>query len=352
MLRARFELGEEGEALQVIDDTLASELPVTALDGLPDASRATALAGLTRELTQAPFDLETGPLLWAHLVCIAPASHRLLIVLHHIVADGWSVNVLLDALSRAYAMRAGKPADADRAAQLDAALAPAWQYTDYVAWERAALGEAALTRQLDYWRAQLAADGDPSAAARLFPREAGAPGRQRGFEFLLSGDTAEALRRFAAERHATPFMAMLAVLDAVLHELSGRDDIRIGAPVSLRKRPEAQALIGYFINVQVLRTRIDAARGFAALVDAARDTVLAAHEHQDVPFDRLIGALLPNRASGDEALFQVKLTEQRPFETRGFAPIEAGLRVLLNDAPHFGARLHRSRRGDRLPARL
>ncbi|WP_186234841.1 non-ribosomal peptide synthetase [Burkholderia gladioli] len=352
VLRARFELGEEGEALQVIEDELAIALPVTTFDGLPEASRAAALDSLTREATQAPFDLETGPLLRAHLLRVAPDSHRLLIVLHHIVADGWSVNVLLDALSRAYAARAGRAADVDPAAQRDASLAPAWQYTDYVAWERAALGEAALARQLDYWRGQLAADGDPSAAARLFPREAGAPGRQRGFEFSLPGGTAQALRRFAAERHATPFMAMLAVLDAVLHELSGRDDIRVGAPVSLRKRPEAQALIGYFINVQVLRTRIDATQGFAALVDAARDTVLAAHEHQDVPFDRLTSALLPNRASGDEALFQVKLTEQRPFETRGFAPLEARLRVLLNDAPHFDLALDFTDRGEAIDCLL
>ncbi|WP_043229164.1 condensation domain-containing protein, partial [Burkholderia glumae] len=172
-----------------------------------------------------------------------------------------------------------------------------------------------------------------------------AGGRQRGVEFSLPREAAAKLRRFAAERRATPFMAMLAVLNAVLHELSGRDEIRVGAPVSLRKRPEAQALIGYFINVQVLRTRLDPQRGFATLLEAVRDTVLAAHEHQDVPFDRLVSALLPNRTNGDETLFQVKLTEQRPFETRGFAPLDAQLRVLLNETPHFDLALDFTDRG-------
>ncbi|WLE63029.1 amino acid adenylation domain-containing protein [Burkholderia plantarii] len=326
VLRARFELGDEGEALQIVEAGLAIALPLTVCESAADLDR------VTRDVAQAPFDLETGPLLRAHLVRTAPQSHRLLIALHHIVADGWSVNVLLDALGRAYAART-RGAAASGSTPTDA---PAWQYTDYVAWERASLGEAALQRQLDYWRTQLAGDGDPAAAARLFARPANhTSGAQRGVEFSLPREVAAKLRRFAAERHATPFMAMLAVLNAVLHDLSGRDEIRVGAPVSLRKRPEAQALIGYFINVQVLRTRLDVQRGFAALLDAVRDTVLAAHEHQDVPFDRLVGALLPNRANGDETLFQVKLTEQRPFDTRGFAPLDAQLRVLPNEAPHF-----------------
>ncbi|MCQ0034336.1 non-ribosomal peptide synthetase, partial [Burkholderia glumae] len=331
VLRARFELGDEGEALQIVEPELAIALPLTVCETAAELER------VTRAVAQAPFDLETGPLLRAQLVRTAPDSHRLLIALHHIVADGWSVNLLLDALGRAYAARTGGAAPAS---------APAWQYTDYVAWERASLGEAALRRQLDYWRTQLAGDSDPAAAARLFARPAnGAGGRQRGVEFSLPREAAAKLRRFAAERRATPFMAMLAVLNAVLHELSGRDEIRVGAPVSLRKRPEAQALIGYFINVQVLRTRLDPQRGFATLLEAVRDTVLAAHEHQDVPFDRLVSALLPNRANGDETLFQVKLTEQRPFETRGFAPLDAQLRVLLNETPHFDLALDFTDRG-------
>ncbi|MBI0329352.1 non-ribosomal peptide synthetase [Burkholderia plantarii] len=325
VLRARFELGDEGEALQIVEAEREIALPLSVCESAAELDR------VTRDVAQAPFDLETGPLLRAHLVRTAPDSHRLLIALHHIVADGWSVNVLLDALGRAYAARTRGAASSSTPTN-----ATAWQYTDYVAWERASLGEAARQRQLDYWRTQLTGDGDPAAAARLFARPAnGVSGAQCGVEFSLPREVAAKLRRFAAERHATPFMAMLAVLNAVLHDLSGRDEIRVGAPVSLRKRPEAQALIGYFINVQVLRTRLDVQRGFAALLDAVRDTVLAAHEHQDVPFDRLMGALLPNRANGDETLFQVKLTEQRPFDTRGFAPLDAQLRVLLNDAPHF-----------------
>ncbi|KAF1029386.1 MAG: Linear gramicidin synthase subunit D [Burkholderia plantarii] len=381
-LRARFALGDDGETLQYVDDIDHLDTPPaltqSALDTLAPAARAAALAQHTRALTQAPFDLESGPLVRAHLIRLAVDSHRLVLALHHIIADGWSVNVLLDALGRAYAART-------RQAGVSAAMATdtRWQTTDYVAWERASLGEAAVSRQLDYWRARLAGDGDPAAAAQLFarreggaageggavgaiplagatsagtsadapaPGEADAPratharGRQRSARFVLPGETAVALRRAAADRHPTPFIAMLAVLNAVLHDLSGRRDIRVGAPVSLRKRAEAQALIGYFINVQVLRTEVDAGHDFAALVAAARETVLGAHAHQDVPFDRLIAALLPNRASADAALFQVKLTEQRP--------LDASLHVVLNDAPHFDLALDFTDTGDTIACLL
>ncbi|MFM0502678.1 amino acid adenylation domain-containing protein [Paraburkholderia caffeinilytica] len=335
ILRARFVLDDEGEPLQVIDDTLSIPLEWTRLDSLsPEASEA-ALDALIARVAHEPFDLERGPLVRAHLVSTDAREHRLLLALHHIVADGWSVNVLLASLADAYhahrTSTTGHPP-----ASPDASKPRPLQHADHVAWERALLDDAALARQLDYWRTQLAADGDPSTAARLFPvADAPRAGRQRSETFALAPTVAAQLRRFAGERRASLFMAVLAVFNVALHRLSGKDDIRVGAPVSLRKGPEAQDIVGYFINMQVLRTRMTQHRDFAAVVDAARETVLAAQEHQDVPFDRLVSALLPKRAKAGDALFQVKLTEQRPFAEHLFAPLDASLRVLLNDAPHF-----------------
>ena len=330
VLRARFVLSDDGEPLQVIDDTLPVPLELTRLDA---QSPGEALDALVARVAYAPFDLEHGPLVRAHLVRVSEREHRLLLALHHIVADGWSVNVLLGSLADAYhayrtMARTQRPPDADTPRPL--------QHADHVAWERAMLDDATLARQLDYWRTQLAADGDPGAAARLFPvPDAPRAGRQRSQTFALTPAVSARLRRFAGERRASLFMAVLAVFNVALHRLSGKDDIRVGAPVSLRKRPEANDMVGYFINMQVLRTRMAQHGDFAALVDAARETVLAAHEHQDVPFDRLVSALLPNRAKAGDALFQVKLTEQRPFAGHLFAPLDASLRVLLNDTPHF-----------------
>ncbi|MDR5852260.1 non-ribosomal peptide synthetase [Caballeronia sp. LZ003] len=315
ILRARFEIDDDGEPLQLIDDSLVVRLDHTLSGDNLDA--------ITRTIARAPFDLERGPLVRAHLVSVSPREHRLLLAMHHVIADGWSVNVLLASLADAYHGRF------DHAPQR-------LQFADYVAWDRANTGAAALAAQLDYWRAQLASDGDPAAAARLFPAADGTlAGRQRHTSFALPSDLAARLRDFAGEHRASLFMAVLAILNVVLHESSGKDDIRVGAPVSRRLRPEAQDIVGYFINVQVLRTHITPDLHFGSLVEAARDTVLGAHENRDVPFDRLVSALLPRRAQAGDVLFQVKLTEQRPFAEHLFAPLDASVRVLPNDAPHF-----------------
>ena len=357
ILRAHFTLGDDGEPVQVIEGGMRVLLPVTRLEtGSPAAQREATLDALVEQVARQPFDLEHGPLLRAHLVSIGGREHRLLLALHHIIADGGSVNVLLTSLADAYrAQLAG-------AVSVVSSIEPQLQHVDYVAWERATLDSAALARHLEYWRTQLAADGDPAAAAQLFARPASSAaisvadvtslaGHQRSLTFSLPARTAATLKGVAATRHASLFMTMLAVLNVTLQRLSGRDDIRVGAPMSLRKLPEAQSMIGYFVNLQVMRTRMNAHRDFGALVDAVRETVLAAQEHQDVPFDRLVSALLPNRASG-AALFQVKLTEQQPFAEAAFAPLDARLHVLLNDAPHFDLALDFTRTGEAIDCLL
>ncbi|WP_143328261.1 non-ribosomal peptide synthetase, partial [Caballeronia pedi] len=323
ILRARFELDDDGEPMQIIDDDASIALPFTDLSGEP-----AALERLTQETARAPFDLERGPLLRAHLVKVDEEAHRLVIALHHIIADGLSVNVLLEALADAY--RAGiTPSGAGDA---DIALP---QYADFSAWEHTAIDHAEIDGQIGYWREALCAHGDASRIARLFERGHAAPGAQRTLVFSLPPALSARLAQSAREQQASLFMVMLAVFGATLRETSGKRDIRIGAPMSSRRHEEAQAVIGYFINMQVLRVVIEDDATLRALVAAAKETVLAAHEHQDVPYDRLVAALLPNRARADDALFQVKLTEQRAFSLDAFAPLSTRLDVLANDAAHF-----------------
>ncbi|HXZ09452.1 MAG TPA: AMP-binding protein [Paraburkholderia sp.] len=337
ILRARFELDDDGEPVQVIDDRLRAVLPYTDLAGdggeRPSDAPSRALHELTEQIAHRPFDLERGPLLRAHLVRVAPDDHRLLLALHHIVADGWSVNLLLASLAAAYRVQSGDASD------IVSANLPHLQYADFAAWERGTLDDATFARQLGYWHTQLAADSDPASAAILFERPAATraarTGRQRSIAFTLPRDTAAKLKSFGEQQHASLFMTMLAVFNVALHRLSGKRDIRVGAPLSSRRHAGTQSMVGYCISMQVLRMQIGTRDSLRTLVGAARETVLAAHEHQDVPFDRLMSALLPNRARGDERLFQVKLTEQRPFLRDAFAPLDTQLTVLLNDTPHF-----------------
>ncbi|MEQ5838801.1 amino acid adenylation domain-containing protein [Paraburkholderia acidicola] len=336
ILRARFELDDDGVPLQIIDESLRPALSFTDLaDDRANSSDVAlnALRQLTEQIAHQPFDLEHGPLLRAHLVRLAPDDHRLLIAVHHIVADGWSVNLLLASLAAAYR------AQIDGATEIVDAHSSPLQYADFAAWEHTTLDDATLARQLAYWRTQLATDGDAATAARLFERPATAhadrTGRQRSLVFRLPEHTATRLKRFGEQRNASLFMTTLAVFNVALHRLSGKHDIRVGAPLSSRRHAETQSMVGYCISMQVLRMQVDVHDSLHTLVDMAREVVLAAHEHQDVPFDRLVSALLPNRTRGDEALFQVKLTEQRPFLRDAFAPLDTHLTVLLNETPHF-----------------
>ncbi|MCY0386853.1 amino acid adenylation domain-containing protein [Robbsia sp. Bb-Pol-6] len=359
VLRARFAQDEEGEALQIVDAGMTVPLALTRLDAFSVPLQNAALTEITERTAHAPFDLERGPPMRAHLVVLGANAHRLLLSLHHIVADGWSVNLLLDGLAQSYRtqLAASGRADGTRGATPGAFSAAGdarpLQYADFVAWHSAAFDADAQARQLAYWRAQLADDGDPAAAAVLFDAPgrgaAGDPaGRQRCHAFCLPPAVAAALKGCAAPRRATPFMAMLAVFAVVLQRLSGKDDIRIGAPISLRKHAEAQSMVGYFIALHVLRTRMASHDDFAGLLAGVRDTVLAAQDHSDIAFDRLVSALLPRRALGSEALFQVKLTEQRPFAEQGFAPLAARLHVLPNEAAHFDLALDFTDTGERI----
>ncbi|WP_250517959.1 non-ribosomal peptide synthetase, partial [Caballeronia sp. INDeC2] len=323
ILRARFELDDDGEPLQIIEEGALITLPFIDAGG----DRA-ALERLIQDTARAPFNLERGPLLRAQLVRVGEHAHRLVISLHHIIADGLSVNVLLEALANAYC------ADVTQSGAADMDATPP-QYAEFAAWEHAQSDRAAIDRQIEYWRAQLCAHGDASRSARLFERRTAATGAQRNHVFSLPEALSRQLRESGRAQQASLFMTMLAVFSAALRATSGKRDIRIGAPMSSRRHEDAQSVIGYFINMQVLRMVVEDDSTPDALVACAKEAVLAAHEHRDVPYDRLVAALLPNRARADDGLFQVKLTEQRAFSLDAFAPLRTRLDVLANDAAHF-----------------
>ncbi|WP_392890556.1 amino acid adenylation domain-containing protein [Pseudomonas migulae] len=291
------------------DDTLL-QVPVRAplvikhvdFSALPETERERAVAEAAEQQSVQPFDLSFGPLLRVTLLKLAEQEHVLLLTLHHIVSDGWSMNVLIDEFIRCYdAFEAG--------AQPQLAPLPI-QYSDYALWQRRWLEAGEQARQLDYWQAQL---GDEHPVLEL-PTDHSRPAmpsyRGTRYEFAVDPQLAEQLRTTAQKHNITLFMLLLGAFNALLHRYTGQTDIRVGVPIANRNRAEIEGLIGFFVNTQVLRTRLDGHTRVDDLLRAIKDTALGAQAHQDLPFERLVEALKLERSLSHTPLFQVMYNHQ------------------------------------------
>ncbi|UKD58028.1 amino acid adenylation domain-containing protein [Amycolatopsis sp. FU40] len=248
-----------------------------------------------------PFDLSRGPLLRASLLRSSPVEHLLVLTIHHIVVDGWSMGVLVSELLELYAAHhAARPSTLDE---------PVLQYADYAHWQRGWLRGERLDRQLAYWREQLADLPVVSLPADR-PRPAVPTGAGAEFEFAFPASLLEKIGRLCREEGATLYMVLLAALELVLAHHTGQRDIVVGSPVAGRRRPELESLVGFFVNTLVLRGRVDAGESFADLLARVRETTLAAFEHQDAPFERLVEELAPHRDLDRSPLFQIMLVLQ------------------------------------------
>ncbi len=301
-LRTTFpEIG--GEPRQQIAPPAAFPLPDVDLAALPaDRAAGEAEALLAREARR-PFDLARGPLLRAVLLRLGPRAHRLLGNLHHIVADGWSMEVLRGELAALYAAFA---------AGLPSPLPPLpVQYADYAVWQRAFLSGEALERAMAFWRDTLA--GVPAAldlpADRPRPAVASLAGGERPLP--LPAETGGRVAALARRGAATSFMVLLAAFEALLARLSGAADFAVGTPVANRGRAEIEGLIGFFVNTLPLRARIEPRAPFAGRVAAARAAALAAFSHPELPFEKLVDLVGPARSLAHNPLYQVLFTLAR-----------------------------------------
>ncbi|MFE3656909.1 amino acid adenylation domain-containing protein [Streptomyces sp. NPDC059165] len=298
-LRTTFELGEDGPR-QVVHSTV--ELPFTVKETTP-----AALDELIAEAALVPFDLETGPLVRAHLYRTGGTS-TLLLLCHHIVWDEGSLPVLEAELAALYeSLATGRPADLP---------ALPVQYADYSSWQHR---DGTADRQLGYWREHLReAPTDP-----VLPTDRPRPELQsfRGafHRFAMPRPVAEAVRALARSEDATPFMVLLAGLALTLHRRTGQRDLVLGSPVSVRGRAELDALIGYFVNLLPLRVRLDEGMGFRELVRQVREVAIEGYRHQEAPFDAIAGAVMEerpeDRTEDRNPLCQV-LLELHPLDTR------------------------------------
>jgi amino acid adenylation domain-containing protein len=295
----------DGAPVQAIAAQAAVPVSVVDLTGV-GAGPALAQRWARREARR-PFTLARGPLLRAVLLRLGPEEHVLVVTLHHIVSDGWSLGVLVREFNAAYtAWQEGRPA----------ALPPLpVHYADYAVWQRQWLQGTVLEAQLQYWARQLA-DLPVLDLPTDRPRPAVATQRGATVTFPLPAELTARLRAFSQAHGATLFMTLLTGLKFVLAHHSGEYDIAVGTSIAGRTRQEVEPLIGFFVNELVLRTDISGPLSFSQAVARVRQTVLDAYAHQEVPFELVVERLAPERDPGRSPLFQVLFVMQNvPSET-------------------------------------
>jgi amino acid adenylation domain-containing protein len=292
-----------GVPVQLIDE--APEFTLAALDlGTFDEAEVRQVA--TAE-SQQPFDLSTGPLLRASVLRLSEQEHVLLCTMHHVISDGWSMGVLIKELTTLY--------EAYATGQQSPLPELELQYADYAHWQREWLQGEVLDRQLNYWKQQLAGAPAVLELPADYPRPAVQSFRGAHQSLMLSLDLSNGLQALSQQEGVTLFMTLLAAFQTLLSRYSGQQEIVIGTPIAGRNRAETENLIGFFINTLVLRTDLSGNPGFAGLLERVREVTLGAYAHQEVPFEKLVEELQPDRDMSRTPLFQVMLVLQNATTT-------------------------------------
>ncbi|HSF43790.1 MAG TPA: amino acid adenylation domain-containing protein [Thermoanaerobaculia bacterium] len=298
----------EGSPVQVIRPAAPFRLPVVDLSGLPESAREALALALAREEAARPFHLARGPLLRALVLRLAGEDHFVALAVHHIVSDGWSMGILVGETAALYAaFAAGRPS-----------LLPelAVQYADFAAWQSSWLQGEVLEGEISFWRRQLAGLPPLLELPTDRPRPAVQSFRGTSRPVRLPAGLTRQIEALSRREGATLFMVLLAGFQALLARYSGQQDLAVGSPVAGRNRMEIEGLIGFFVNTLVLRGDLAGLPSFRALLGRVRETALAAYLHQDLPFEKLVQELAPERSVAHAPLFQVMLVLQN-------APVES-----------------------------
>ncbi len=280
-LRTSFSL-IDGRLRQIVADSSTLKLSLLDLSALSADERAIKTNELAKHEAALPFDLNRGPVVRASVLRLAEEEHLLLLTMHHIVSDAWSAGIFFQELTACYRQ----------------SLPPALtlQYRDFAEWQRDWLQGAVLEEQLQYWKTQLA--GIPAVLDLPTDRPRPAPtDRGASYTFSISPSLTEQLRELSGGASTTLFMTLLAAFSVLLHRHSGEVDIVVGTPVAGRNRAEIEGLIGFFINTLPLRIDLRANPSFETLLDRVKQTALEGFEHQDLPFEKLVEELKPERSN-------------------------------------------------------
>ena len=312
----------DGEAVQVIAPSSELSLAVVDLRDHPEGEREEEARQLAREEAGRPFDLAQGPLFRSKLLRLDEDDYVLLLTMHHIGSDGWSMGVLHRELSVLYeAFSHGQPSPL-----ADLPI----QYADYAVWQREWLKGEVLDRQLSYWKKRL--EGIPGVLnlPTDHPRPAVQSFRGKRQSIELSKELTQGLKALSRKEGVTLFMTLLAALQTLLYRYSGQEDIVVGSPIANRTRSEIEGLIGFFVNTLVLRTNFYGNPSFKELLARVREMALDAYAHQDLPFEKLVEELQPERSLSHSPLFQVMFVLQNApstaltFEGLSASPVRIG----------------------------
>ncbi|HST57554.1 MAG TPA: condensation domain-containing protein, partial [Longimicrobium sp.] len=306
----------DGSPVQVVAPFDGFVLPVEDLAHVAEAERDAEVRRRADEEARRPFDLAAGPLFRAALLRLGGEDHVLLLSMHHIVSDGWSLGVLFREFSALYeAYREGGESPLPELPV---------QYADYAMWQREQLEGEVLDRQLAYWREHLSGAPELLELPTDHPRPPVQTYRGASVPVNFSSELLERLQTLGRSEGTTLYMTLLGAFQVLLSRYSGSEDVVVGSPIAGRTRGEVDGLIGFFVNTLVLRTDLGGDPSFRETLRRTREVTLGAYEHQEVPFEKLVAELQPERSMGHSPLFQVMFTLQNAGGGGGALP---GLRV-------------------------
>ena len=325
-LRTRF-ISIEGTPRQVIEPEIRITLPVTDLTALPFEERESEVRRLGQEAILEAFDLSTGPLIRVKLFRLQEERHVLLLVMHHIVSDGWSIGLLQQEVSALYgAFRGGQPSSLPEIPI---------QYADFSVWQRAYLNSDILEKKVEHWKRQLAGLETLELPIDL-PRPTVRSMRGASVAFNLSAELTDQLKQLARQEAVTLYMLLLAAFQTLLFRYTEQADVAVGSPVAGRTRSETENLIGCFINTLVLRTDLSGDPAFTRLLQSVKEVTLDAFAHQDVPFEKLVELLEPERDLSRTPLFEAMFVLQNvPYADLRFGSAKVNLFPLESNTTKF-----------------
>jgi amino acid adenylation domain-containing protein len=301
VLRGSFDL-VDGEPRQLISPERQIDLPVTNLETLSESDREKETARLVAAEAQRPFDLSRDPLLRVSLIKLGEKDHVLLLTMHHVVSDGWSMGILVKEMAAIYQSIVGqRPVDLPKLPI---------QYSDFARWQRESLQGEVLEELSSYWEEQLA--GAPPVLDLPIARQRSATQTMRGAHISrrLLGKLSTELGALSRREGVTLFMTLFAAFQTLLYRYSGQEDLVTGSPIAGRNRAETEDLIGFFVNSLPLRTNVSGNPSFRELLGRVKETALGAYAHQDLPFEKIVEEIQPERSLSYSPIFQVMFALQ------------------------------------------
>lgn len=331
ILRTSF-VEKDETIIQIIAEPRSVEMPLVDLSHYTVEAREGEANKSAAEEALIPFDLSQWPLFRAQLLCLDQQDHVLLLTMHHIVSDGWSIGVFNRELTELYkAFCLGQPSPLPELPI---------QYSDFAVWQRAWLQGDIVHKQLAYWSQRLA-----NASVLQLPTDRPRPAVQRfegsSRETILSNVLYNQLVAFSQSERVTLFMTMLSAFATLLQRYTNQDDIIVGSPIANRGRAEIDKLIGFFVNSLVIRTDVSGNPTFRELVGRVRETALDAYDHQDLPFEQLVEELEPERDLSRNPLFQVMFAvHNSPADSLRLGELEVSTLPREKQTTHFDLETH------------